>query len=50
MVFLRWLFDSREVKFGEIRLRRLEDVAAKHEALPLMMLRVHKKLIVEGSE
>jgi hypothetical protein len=48
-VNLRWLLDSREVKFGELRLRWLEGVAAQHEALPLM-LRVHKEVIVEGPE
>jgi hypothetical protein len=44
-----WLLDSREVKFGELRLRWLEGVSAQHEALPLM-LRVHKEVIVEGPE
>jgi hypothetical protein len=48
-VTLWWLLDSREVKFGELRLRWLEGVAAQYEALPLM-LRVHKEVIVERSE
>jgi len=44
-----WLLDSREVKFGEIRLRGLEDVTTQHKALPLM-LRVHKEVVVQGTE
>jgi len=48
-VTLRWLLNSREVKFRELRLRWLEGVAAQYKALPLM-LRVNKEVIVYGSE